>query len=205
MWRDAITGEAELRALLGEPQPLVLRKQLPALDAHCRDFIARSPFVVLATAASDGTVDASPRGGPPGFVSVLDEHRLVIPDYRGNRRADSHRNVLANPGVGLLFLLPGMGETLRVNGRATLTRDPELLAGLATGGPKPPVLAIGVEVEECFLHCAKAFRRSGLWDPATWPDELPSAARMFRDQTAPEVPVEQVEAGLEESYRTGLW
>lgn len=204
MWADAITSEAELRAVLGEPSERVLRKQLDALDDHCARFIAQAPFFVLATAGADGTCDASPRGGPPGFVRVLDGQRLAFADYSGNRRADSHRNLLANPTVGLLFLLPGLGETLRVNGRATLTTDPALLETLPTGGRRPD-LAVGVEVEEAFLHCAKAFRRSGLWDPATWPDELPSAAEIFRDHMAPDVPVADVASSLADGYARSLW
>ena len=122
---------------------------------------------MLATAAPR-RCDCSPRGGPPGFARVLDERQLAIPDYTGNRRQDSHVNLLENPHVGLLFLLPGMGETLRVNGRGTLTRDPELLEGLPTGGTKPPRLALHVEVQEAYLHCPKAFLRGGVWDPSTW-------------------------------------
>jgi PPOX class probable FMN-dependent enzyme len=159
---------------------------------------------VLATSSIDGTADASPRGGPPGFVTVLDEHRLAWADYRGNRRADSHANVLERPGVGLVFFLPGLGETLRVNGRATLVRDPELLAALPTGGATP-TLAFGVTVDTVYLHCAKAFRRSGLWDPSTWPDELPSPARILRDHRQAPVPEEAIAADLEEAYRKRLW
>jgi PPOX class probable FMN-dependent enzyme len=146
MLDDAITTFDELRQHIGDPRPAVLDKQLDHLDRHCRDFIARSPIALLATAGADGRCDCSPRGGPPGFARVLDERRLALPDYTGNRRQDSHTNVLENPNVGLLFLLPGMGETLRVNGRATLTRDPALLDELPTGGTKPPRLALHVEV-----------------------------------------------------------
>jgi PPOX class probable FMN-dependent enzyme len=204
MWRDPVTSEDELVSLLGAPTELAQRKLLGRLDEHCRDFIARSPFFMLATADADGRCDASPRGGPPGFVRVLDDRRLVWADYRGNRLADSSRNMLANPQVGLVFLLPGMGETLRVNGRATLTRDPDLLGSLPTGG-RIPDLAVGVEVSAAYLHCAKAFRRSGLWDPATWPDELPSAARIYRDHATLEQSPEELAALLEQGYRTTLW
>ena len=134
MLDHAISAFDDLREHIGEPHQRVLDKQLDHLDRHCRDFIARSPIALLATADADGRCDCSPRGGPPGFARVLDERRLAIPDYTGNRRQDSHVNLLENPHVGLLFLLPGMGETLRVNGRATLTRDPELLEDLPTGG-----------------------------------------------------------------------
>lgn len=198
----------ELREHVGEPRQAVLDKQLDHLDRHCRDFIARSPIALLATADAQGRCDCSPRGGPPGFATVLDERALAIPDYTGNRRQDSHANVLANPHVGLLFLLPGMGETLRVNGTARLTRDPELLERLPTGGTKPPRMALVIAVQEAYLHCAKAFLRGGVWDPATWtpPDELPSAAEIYRDHRGtPGLSVEQAQAELDESVRERLW
>jgi PPOX class probable FMN-dependent enzyme len=208
MLDDAIRSFEDLREHIGEPRQAVLDKQLDHLDRHCRDFIGRSPIALLATADADGRCDCSPRGGPPGFAHVLDERRLAIPDYTGNRRQDSHVNLLENPHVGLLFLLPGMGETLRVNGRGTLTRDAELLERLLTGGTKPPRLALQVEVDEAFLHCPKAFVRSGVWDPSTWtpPDELPSAAEIYRDhRDTPGLTVEQTRAELAESVRERLW
>jgi uncharacterized protein len=208
MLDHAISGFDDLRAHIGEPQQRVLDKQLDHLDRHCREFIARSPIAVLATADAAGRCDCSPRGGPPGFARVLDERHLAIPDYTGNRRQDSHANLLENPHVALLFLLPGMGETLRVNGRATLTRDPALLEGLLTGGQRPPRLALHVEVHDAFLHCAKAFLRGGVWDPDTWTpaDELPSAAEIYRDhRDTPGLTVEQTQAELDESIRTRMW
>ena len=204
----AISAFDDLREHIGDPNQRVLDKQLDHLDHHCRDFIARSPIAMLATADAEGRCDCSPRGGPPGFARVLDERQLAIPDYTGNRRQDSHVNLLENPHVGLLFLLPGMGETLRVNGRGTLTRDPELLEGLPTGGTKPPRLALHVEVQEAYLHCPKAFLRGGVWDPSTWtPDqELPSAAEIYRDhRDTPGLTVEQTRAELDESIRERLW
>jgi hypothetical protein len=198
----------DLRAHVGEPIQAVLDKELDHLDRHCRDFIARSPIALIATADAQGRCDCSPRGGPPGFARVLDERRLVIPDYTGNRRQDSHTNILENPHVGLLFLLPGMGETLRVNGRARLSRDPELLEDLPTGGTKPPRLALLVEVHQAYLHCAKAFIRGGVWNPSTWTpaDELPSAAAIYRDhRDTPGLTVEQAKAELETSIRERLW
>lgn len=204
---EIITEETGLRAFLGEPSELVVRKQIGALDAHCRAFIALAPFLVIGTTSADGRCDASPRGDPPGFVQVLDERRLVIPERPGNRRADTLRNILQTGAIGLLFIIPGVEETLRVNGRAWLTRDTSLLAGMAVRG-KAPTLAIGVEVEEAFLHCAKAFKRSGLWESATWPERaaLPSLARMLLDQVGP---CELTEAGLERdietSYATRLY
>jgi PPOX class probable FMN-dependent enzyme len=165
-----------------EPAERSVLKEHDNLDEHCRDFIARSPFVLLSTANAGGECDVSPKGGPPGFVGVLDERRLLIPDATGNRRLDSLQNVLENPRVGLLFLIPGLGETLRVNGRVELTRDPALLEGLATGG-RPPKLALVVAVEQAYLHCAKCILRSHLWDSETWQDkgDLPSAAAILND------------------------
>jgi PPOX class probable FMN-dependent enzyme len=208
MLDHAISAFDDLRAHIGEPQQRVLDKQLDHLDHHCRDFIARSPIALLATADAGGRCDCSPRGGPPGFARVLDERHLAIPDYTGNRRQDSNANLLENAHIGLLFLLPGMGETLRVNGCATLTRDPELLEGLPTGGTKPPRTALLVEVHEAYMHCSKAFLRGGVWDPSTWTpaDELPSAAQIYRDhRDTPGLTVEQTSAELEESLRERMW
>jgi uncharacterized protein len=204
----AIDAVDQLREHIGEPQQRVLDKQLDHLDRHCRDFIARSPIALLATAGADGRCDCSPRGGPPGFARVLDERTLAIPDYTGNRRQDSHVNVLANPHVGLLFLLPGMGETLRVNGGARLTSNPVLLERLSKGGTRPPRTALVVHAEEVFMHCAKAFLRGGVWDPETWTPagELPSAAQIYRDhRDTPGLTVAQVQTELEESIRERLW
>ena len=187
----------------GDSPPV--RKQIDHLDEHCRDFIARSPFFLLATANSAGDCDASPRGGPPGFVRVLDERRLVVPEYPGNRRADSHRNLLENPRAAMLFAIPGLRETLRVAGRACITRDEALLADLGVNG-RTPKLGIGLEVEEAFIHCAKAFIRSSLWQPETWPHELPSASAILRDHIdAPDVTTEDVAARLDESYAKTLY
>src|SRR5205814_4961602 len=136
-----------------------LLKERGVLDEQCRAFIARSPFLLLATSGASGRCDVSPKGDPPGFVVVLDEHRLAIPDRLGNKRLDGMRNILENPHVGLIFLIPGREETLRVNGRASIVRDVELLTRLAAQG-KLPQLAIAVETEEVFFHCPKAFRRS---------------------------------------------
>lgn len=182
-----VTSEQQLRDILGVPSPRSLLKERPALDSHCAAFIQQSPFVLIATSGEGGRCDVSPKGDAPGFVRVLDEHRLLIPDRPGNKRLDSMRNLLANPHVGLLFFVPGREETLRVNGRAWITQDPQLL-DLSVVEDKRPLLAIGVEVQECFLHCAKAFRRAQLWSPETWPspDALPSMACMLYDQIKPE-------------------
>lgn len=201
----AITGDSALRVLYREPHELVVRKQIDRVDAAARSFIAASPFFVLAT-SHPGGADASPRGGPPGFVTVLEEHRLVFGDLSGNNRLDSLTNLLLEPNVGLVFLVPGVDETLRVNGRATLTTDPDILHATTVDG-RAPRLAVGIDVDECFIHCAKAFRRSRLWDPASWPtgDDRPSAACVLRDHLGLDVDAAVIEADLEVAYRTTLW
>ena len=183
---NIVTSEQELRDMLGVPAPRSVLKERPALDAHFRAFIARSPFLLMATSGADGTCDVSPKGDAPGFVLVLDDRRIVIPERPGNKRFDGMTNVLTNPHVGLIFLVPGREETLRINGRAWITRDPELLTRCEAHG-KTPQLAIGVEVEQCFLHCVKAFRRSKLWVHDEWPapDALPSMAQVLFDQIQP--------------------
>jgi uncharacterized protein len=177
----AIREEPELRALLGEPSALVRAKVADRLNALTRRFVDLSPFVLLATSAPDGTCDVSPRGDPPGFVRVLDDRTLLLPDRPGNRLADSLRNVVRNPHVGLLFVVPGVGDTLRVNGRATLVTDEDLLAESAVEG-KVPTLGLRIEVDEVFTHCSKAFLRARLWDPETFVDrsELPSSGEVHR-------------------------
>jgi PPOX class probable FMN-dependent enzyme len=206
MFRDVVTSEEALRAVIGTPSELALKKQLSALDAHCRDFIAHAPFVLVATANAAGQCDVSPKGDAPGFVRVLDDRHLAIPDRPGNKRLDGMRNILGNPHVGLIFLIPGRRETLRVNGRACITRDEDLLATLEAQG-KRPLLAIGVEVEEVYLHCAKAFIRSALWQPDRWPatTDLASAAQMFWDAARPACTVEELARHIDEGYAKRLY
>lgn len=204
---DAVETEAELRGLVGEPSELAVRKQLDHIDYHCRSFLALSPFVLVGTFDSDGTCDVSPRGDMPGFVLVLDEKTLAIPERPGNRRLDSLLNILETGSVGLLFLVPGFEETLRINGRASVVRDADVLERPAAQG-KRPALAIGVEVEACFLHCAKAFKRSELWDTEDWPDRsaLPSLGQMLRDQgAAPETRTADLDRRIEEGYAKHLY
>jgi len=206
-FKSTVTTEAELRGLLGEPSEVVKRKQLPALDQHCRAFIALSPFILLATVDARGRCDVSPRGDAPGFVLALDDGRLAIPERPGNRRLDSLRNILQTGSVGLLFMIPGVEEMLRVNGRACVSRDSELLGRLAAH-EKRPLLCIGVEVAECFLHCAKSVRRSRLWEHAalTPRSALPSLARMLKDQVdLPGTTVEELGRNIEESYAERLY
>jgi len=176
-----ITDENELRKLLGEPAEVVRSKVTDHVNELTREFIDRSPFVLLATSGADGTCDVSPRGDPPGFVRVIDERRLLLPERPGNRLADSLRNILKNPRVGLLFVIPGVGDTLRVNGRARIVTDPELLAPSAVEG-KTPRLGLLIEIDEAFTHCSKAFLRSQLWDPNRHVDrsDLPTSGEIHR-------------------------
>ena len=183
MTEHLIESAEDLRSLYGEPSELALRKSLNRLDRHCRRFIELSPFVVLASAGADGRVDCSPRGDPAGFVAVLDDRTILLPDRRGNNRTDSLTNVLENPNVGMLFLIPGVNETLRLNGRATLTTDPEHLEPLAVKG-RIPRSGLLVEVEEVFLQCTKALVRSRLWAEESRVDRkaaLPSFGTMLAD------------------------
>jgi PPOX class probable FMN-dependent enzyme len=201
----AITDVETLRGEYHPASPAVLKKSIDHIDDGARGFIEKAPFVVVATFGPGGA-DASPRGGPPGFVRVLDRHRLAIGDLAGNNRLDSFANVVQRPEVGLLFLVPGSDETLRVNGRATLTRDPAVLDATAIDGRRPRV-ALGVDVAECFIHCAKAFRRAGLWQPDTWlpPEERPCAAEIIRAHVGIDAPVEAIQADLEHAYRVTMW
>ena len=202
---QVIQTEAELRDVIGAEIPGLAEKNQPRLNQFAIDFIAKSPFLVLSTADAEGRIDASPKGDGPGFVLVEDEKHLVIPDRPGNRLAYGHHNILANPRVGVLFLLPGTPETLRVNGRASLTAEPELLERLAARG-KPAVLAIRVAVEEVFFHCAKAFLRGRVWKPETWGEKHEvSFGRMFAAQRrAPPETAEAIDAMVEADYRDNL-
>jgi PPOX class probable FMN-dependent enzyme len=193
-----VSTEAELREIVKEPSQVIWDKDIARIDEHARTIIAHSPFVLLATSNSAGTCDVSPRGDPAGSVLVLDDHRLALADRPGNHRVDSLRNVLDNPRAGLLFIVPGMNETLRVNGRATLVSDAPFFDDLAVQG-KRPRLALLIEVEELYMHCAKAFLRSSLWDPGTWPDRgsLPTLGRIAKDHIGfKDLSVEEIDADL---------
>jgi uncharacterized protein len=199
-----IDDQQALRALYPAPSPRALRKQLDALDVHCTRFIALSPFAVLSTADATGRLDASPRGGAPGFVKVADAHTLLIPDAPGNHRLDSLSNIVATGRIGLLFLLPGVDETLRVNGRARLTQEAQRLQ-LFAGETRAPRLVIEVGVEEAYLHCAKAFMRSQLWSEAARVDRalLPTMGQMINEQTGIGTPPE-TEAQMRARYAADL-
>ena len=197
----------ELREITGNPSELVNNKVISYLDEHCRDFINKSPFLTISTADEFGACDVSPRGDNAGFVYVLNDKQLVIPERPGNRRMDSMRNILSNPNVGLLLLIPGLGETLRINGKASVIYDEELLEKMAVNG-KRPLLGIGVDVEECFIHCAKAFRRSELWNPEMWAnkEELPKGAKILAAHAKlPNVDEEAIGKILDKSYRETLY
>ena len=176
-----ITDERALREVLGDPSEVVLSKIAPRLNPLTRQFIERSPFLCIATSSPDGACDVSPRGDPAGFVRILDEGTLLLPDRPGNRIADTLRNILANPHVALLFLIPGVGDTFRVNGRARLVEDPALLAASAVEG-RAPKLGILVEIDEAYTQCSKALIRSDLWNPERQIDrsELPTSGEIMR-------------------------
>ena len=200
----AVNSQEELRRIYNEPKERSLRKELDHLDEHCRNFIAHSPFVVVASTNPDGTADATPRGGEPGFVTVADERTLLIPDRPGNNRLDTMSNLVRTPGIGLLFLVPGMDETLRVNGTAEIRDDEELRARFTEG--RPPATVLTIHVLEAFLHCGKALMRSQLWDPARHIErtDLPTLGEMLRDQIGshdlPESQDEMVERYKAELY-----
>ena len=195
-----IAAEDALRSLLGEPSALVQSKIADCLNDLTRQFIERSPFLCLATSAADGTCDVSPKGDPAGFVRILDDRTLLLPDRPGNRLADSLRNVLENPHVALLFVIPGVTDTFRVNGRAEIVTDPELLELCAVEG-KVPKLAMRIEIEQAYTHCSKAFLRSKLWDPERFVDrsELPSPGELLRSLN-PEIEPETYDAERDERY-----
>jgi uncharacterized protein len=194
-----------------EPSELVIAKEINFLDVHCKSLIARSPFVLIATSNKQGRCDVSPKGDAPGFVQVLDDKHLAIPDRPGNARLDSVENILENPHIGLLFVIPGTRETLRINGKAVISQDDGILDKATVDGKRPP-LAIGVEVQEAFIHCAKAFIRSNLWKSETWPtlEGLPSFAKMLIDhvnaeKVKTEMTEQELDGLLERDYKTKLY
>jgi uncharacterized protein len=203
-----ITDERELREVIGHPNATVVRKVAARLNPLTRQFIERSPFVCVATATPEGGLDVSPRGDPAGFVQILDETTLLIPDRPGNRIADTLTNLLADPRIALLFLIPGVGDTFRVNGRATIIDDPELLARSEVEG-KVPRLGILIEVEQAYTQCSKAVIRSDLWNPDRHIErsELPRQGEIMRSLTSPDFDVEEYERERADRYarREGLY
>jgi uncharacterized protein len=200
-----IGSEDELRELLGEVMPRAATKERVRLHQRDRDWLAASPFCMIATSDEAGNCDVSPKGDPAGFVHVLDDATIAIPDRPGNRRADGWLNVLKNPHVGLIFLIPGRNETLRINGRARLVREAPFFDELIVKGHRPQ-LALVVEIEQIFFHCAKAFLRSSLWKPDSWgPDALPSHARLVKEVQKVEETLEELENYYGETYAKRLY
>ncbi len=200
-----VTSEAELRELLGEPSPAAVAKERSRLHALDRDWLAASPFCLVATAGADGRCDVSPKGDPPGFTLVLDDRAIALPERPGNRRVDGFRNILVNPHVGLVFFLPGRGDTLRINGRARLVRDAPFFDAMVVKGHRP-VLAVVVDVEEVFHHCSKAFLRSHLWDPSTWdPEAAAPRPQIAQTLERPDQPLTTIEDHYGPSYAEGLY
>jgi uncharacterized protein len=195
---------SDLKTIYPEPAPRVIAKARPEIDAHARKFIAMSPFCVLATSGSDGSVDASPRGGNPGFIHVVSPTQLLMPDRSGNNRIDSFRNIVEGSGfVQLIFFVPGIDETLRVGGTGKLSAEPDLLASMEEFG-KLPRAVLSIAVREAYFHCGKALMRSRLWSPETRVDRavLPSISQMIHDQTKLGEP--DTQAAVEARYKTQL-
>jgi len=196
---------AQLAALVGAPTRSAAEKVRTSLHVIDRTWLAASPFCLIATAAAEGGCDVSPKGDPAGFVHVIDDRTIAIPDRPGNRRVDGFRNVLSNPQVGLIFLVPGRNDTLRINGHAQLVSDAPFFDDMVVKGHRP-ALALVVHVDEVFSHCSKAFLRSALWDPATWtPDAVPSRAQIARELERPDESLEALEAYYGPSYAERLY
>ena len=205
-----VADEAALRGLFPPTHDLAIKKVQTKLDVHTQNFIQRSPFLCIGTQNAAGKADVSPRGDPKGFVKILDDTTLAIPDRPGNNRLDTLVNILSNPSVGILFFVPGFDDTMRVNGQAQLVTEPALLDQMSMHG-RSPTLAIVVKVETVFIHCAKAFRRSGLWDPEQLQDrrDMPSLMNIILDLTtgAPQDPADQrkLDDALEDDYKSTLY
>ncbi len=200
-----VTTEAELRDVLGEPHPRATAKERCRLHELDREWLARSPFCLVATSAADGSCDVSPKGDPPGFTVVLDDATIAIPERAGNRRADGFRNILTNHRIGLIYLLPGRGDTLRINGRARVVRDAPFFDRMTVKGHRP-VLAVVVEIQQVFHHCSKAFLRAQLWQPETWgPEAVPSRARIAGALERPDETLDDLQRYYGSSYAAGLY
>jgi hypothetical protein len=200
-----ITSVAELTELVGQPNARAAEKARPALHPLDRDWLAASPLCLLATSAADGSCDVSPKGDPAGFVRVLDDRTIALPERPGNRRVDGYRNVLSNPHVGLIFLIPGRGDTLRVNGRARLVRDAPFFDDMVVKGHRP-ILALVVDIDEVFHHCSKAFLRSSLWRPDTWrPDQVAPRPVIARTLEPSEMTLEELSVYYGPAYAERLY
>ncbi len=201
-----LDAQEHLREIIGEASPFILQKSTPFVTPLVQQFILSSPYFLLATASGDdGTCDCTPRGDPPGAIYFPDDRTLIFADRKGNRRIDSMQNIISNPHVGMLFLVPGTDETVRVNGRATLSTDPELCNMLTQQG-KPAQVVVIVAIEEVFSHCARSILRSKLWSPANWPDPdtIPTLAAMIAEQKNLEAPDES-QGKRNEEYRQVLY
>lgn len=202
---EIVATRDQLREVIGSPGARAASKERQRLGQVHLDWLAASPFCLLATAAADGTCDVSPKGDPAGFVVALDDRTVVVPERPGNRRADGYENILANPHVGLLSVVPGRTDTLRINGRASLVADAPFFDRLVVKGHRP-VLAIVVHVEQVFFHCGKAFMRSDLWEPGTWhPEALPSRARIARQAEGDDRSPEELERYYGPAYAERLY
>lgn len=204
--RDAVGTIDALHAIVGDPAALSVDKVQGWMSQRVMDFVRHSPLYLIATADDDGICDVSPRGDPAGAVRILDERTLVLPDRQGNNRVDSLRNLVTNPHIGLLFLVPGSDETLRINGTATVSRHASLLEQMAVRG-KVPRLALIVETAEVYMHCGRAFRRSQLWNPASWPatGDVPSMAAVLKEQLGMPGDLADLERERSEKYDRTLY
>jgi uncharacterized protein len=202
--RVPVNSAAELTEVLGKPAARVASKDRPSLDVIHREWLANSPFCLVATSGADGSCDVSPKGDPPGFTLVLDDTTIAIPERPGNRRADGFHNLLSNPHIGLLYLIPGRGDTLRINGGTELVRDAEFFDDMIVNGHRPQ-LAVVVHIEQVFFHCSKAFLRSDLWDPSSWdPAAVPSRAQIAHLER-PDERIEVLEQYYGADYAKGLY
>lgn len=201
-----ITSKEELRTVYKPVSDGAVRKELKALDGHCVSFIARSPFVLIGTTDGQGHADVTPKGDKPGFVGVLDRNTIAIPDRPGNNRLDTLENILVEPAMGLLFLIPGMNETLRINGKAKVTADDALRQRFEIDG-KLPQSVIVVTVEAAYMHCAKAFMRSKLWQPDSWPDRstFPTLGQILTDQMSLDQSADSMDSWLDDAYAKSMW
>jgi uncharacterized protein len=202
---QTVTSHDELHELLGTPLPRVAGKDRKLLHAYDRKWLAASPFCLVATSGADGTCDVSPKGDPPGLTLVLDDTTIAIPERPGNRRADGFHNVIDNPHVGLIYLLPGRGDTLRINGRGVVVREADFFDRMVVKGHRP-VLALVVEIEQVFYHCSKAFLRSALWKPETWqPDAAPSRPEIAKAMERPDDDMAELERYYGPAYEKTIY
>lgn len=203
---EIISTRSRLREIIGEPSPLVVGKTIDHIDDVCRRFIAACPYIVVGTRAEDGLIDLSPKGDPSGFVHVIDEKTLIVPDRLGNNRLDTFENLLVHPEVGLFFMIPGFTVTLRVRGTAQIVRDQKLQTELAVNG-KEPHLLMAVTVEEAFMQCAKSMARSNIWKPEKWPDlaDVPSLAEAMVAHSSASVEKQEWQELIDDSYENKMY